>query len=375
MRSLRQEELKRAAGAAPIERLAVDAYRIPTDAPESDGTLAWSSTTLVTVHVECAGVRGFGYTYGDRATAQLIHQTLKPVLENRDGLETSARWNDMAAALRNAGRPGIGSMAIAAVDTALWDAKAKLFRAPLVALLGAAREAVPTYGSGGFTSYSLERLGEQLGGWAAQGLRYVKMKVGREPERDAVRVRAARRAIGERTALFVDANGAYSRKQALAEAEAFAVHNVTWFEEPVSSDDLEGLRLVRDRAPAGMAIAAGEYGYDLHYFRRMLEAGAVDVLQADATRCGGVTGFMEAAALCAACSVPLSSHCAPSLHVPLMCAARAGVHLEYFHDHVRIEEMLLDGAPRPRQGFLHPDRSRPGLGVELKASDAERFRC
>ena len=360
---------------AAIAKLSVDAYRVPTDAPESDGTFAWDATTLVAVHVECGGVRGFGYTYGERATAALIFQALKPVVEDRDALDTRARWLDMAAALRNAGRPGIGTMAIAAVDAALWDARAKLLGVPLAALLGASRDAIAVYGSGGFTSYSIERLAEQLGGWAAQGMRFVKMKVGRDAQRDASRVRAARRAIGEAVELFVDANGAYTRKQALAEAEAFAVHDVAWLEEPVSSDDLEGLRLLRDRAPAGMAISAGEYGYDLVYFRRMLEAGAVDVLQADATRCGGVTGFMEAAALCAAFQLPLSSHCAPSLHLPLMCAARAGVHLEYFHDHVRLEEMLFDGAAKPRGGLLAPDPGRPGLGVELKRADAERFRC
>src|SRR5205085_10704766 len=130
---------------------------------------------------------------------------------------------------------------------------------------------------------------------------------------------------------FVDANGAYGRKQALAFAAAFAEQNVTWFEEPVSSDDLAGLRLVRDRAPAGMDMAAGEYGYDLYYFRRMLEAGAVDVLQADATRCAGITGFLQLAPLCQARGFALSAHCAPSLHVHPCCAVLPLRHLEYFH--------------------------------------------
>ena len=357
---------------ASVRGVSVDVYRIPTDAPESDGTFEWSATTLVAVHVECGDVRGFGYTYAPVAAARLIEDELKSILEKRDVLDTAARYHDMAAALRNAGRPGIGTMAISALDAALWDAKAKLLGVPLATLLGAARDAIAVYGSGGFTSYTLERLAAQLGGWAAGGMGFVKMKVGRDPEQDPVRVRAARRAIGERTELFVDANGAYSRKQALAEAEAFAVHNVSWLEEPVSSDDLEGLRFLRDGC--AIPIAAGEYGYDLFYFRRMLDAQAVDVLQADATRCGGVTGFMQAAALCAAYNVPLSSHCAPSLHLPLMCAAQRGVHLEYFHDHARIEAMLFDGFRGPERGTLRADPSRPGLGVELKARDAERFR-
>lgn len=359
---------------AKISRAAVAAYTIPTDAPESDGTLEWRSTTLVVVSLRAADRDAIGYTYADKATATLIHETLLPLLDGKDALDTNARWLEMAAAIRNLGRPGIASMAIAAVDAALWDLKAKLLDIPLAGLLGKAREAIPAYGSGGFTSYSPERLREQLGGWAAQGFRCVKMKVGRDVSNDIERVKAARDAIGKETALFVDANGAYARKQALALAFGFSESNVAWFEEPVSSDDLEGLRLLRDRGPAGMAISAGEYGYDLPYFRRMLQAQAVDVLQADATRCAGVTGFMAAASLAEAFGVPLSSHCAPMLHLPLMCAARNAAHLEYFHDHARIESLLFDGFLQPHGGLLKPARQRPGLGIELKASDAQRYR-
>jgi len=236
-----------------------------------------------------------------------------------------------------------------------------------------ARPAVPIYGSGGFTSYSIERLQQQCGEWGREGMRFVKIKVGRDPPHDIERAHAARTAIGRDVELFVDANGAYSRKQASRFADAFATAGVTWFEEPVSSDDLAGLALLRDRAPGGMAIAAGEYGYDLPYFRRMLEAQAVDVLQADATRCAGVTGFLAVGALCEAVCMPLSSHCAPTLHLPLCCALRSAVHLEYFHDHVRIENMLFDGAAQPAEGKLHPDLARPGLGIEFKHSDASRY--
>ncbi|TFV91523.1 hypothetical protein E4K72_20480 [Oxalobacteraceae bacterium OM1] len=204
-------------------------------------------------------------------------------------------------------------------------------------------------------------------------MRHVKMKVGRQPGRDLARVRTARAAIGAGPELFVDANGAYRRKEALAFADAAAGLDVTWFEEPVSSDDLDGLRLLRDRAPPGMAITAGEYGYDQPYFRRMLDAQAVDVLQADATRCGGITGFLSAAALCEAYGVPLSSHCAPSLHTPLCCAAPAAIHLEYFHDHARIEHMLFEGAPEPADGMLSPFRDRAGLGLELKEPEARCY--
>lgn len=351
----------------------VSVYRVPTDTPESDGTLEWDSTMLVLVEIGAGGKSGLGYSYADTATATLIRDKLAAVVEHRNALDIPGAWMAMIRAIRNLGRRGIASMAISAIDSALWDLKARLLGLPLCKLLGMVREYVPVYGSGGFTSYDERQLRDQLGDWARHGFGMVKMKVGREPQHDPARVKAARDAIGGRARLFVDANGAYSRKQALRLAQTFAENEVAWFEEPVSSDDREGLRLLRDRAPPGMDIAAGEYGYDAWYFRRMLEAGAVDVLQADATRCAGISGFMQAAALCQAFQVPLSGHCAPSIHAHPACAAPSLRHIEYFHDHVRIESMFFDGALTAVDGALHPDLSRPGLGLEFKRADAERY--
>lgn len=358
---------------ARIDEIVVSTYVVPTDFPESDGTLAWSSTTLVLVEASGGGRTGLGFTYADAATATLVRTLLADVVVGRDALDVPAAWQAMVRSIRNLGRPGICSMAIAAVDVALWDLKAKLLDLPLVGLLGAVRGELPVYGSGGFTSYPIPRLEEQLSGWVARGIPRVKMKVGRDPEHDEERVRAARRAIGPSAELYVDANGAWDRKQALAFAERFEPQGVSWLEEPVSSDDLAGLRLVRDRAPAGMDVTAGEYGYDLPYFRRMLDAGAVDVLQADLSRCAGVSGFLAVAALCEAWGVPLSSHCGPALHLHPGCAVGAMRHAEYFHDHVRIEEMLFDGVARPTDGALRPDLTRPGLGLEFKQADADRY--
>jgi L-alanine-DL-glutamate epimerase-like enolase superfamily enzyme len=155
---------------------------------------------------------------------------------------------------------------------------------------------------------------------------------------------------------------------------SFGALGMSWFEEPVSSDDLDGLALLRSRGPAGMDIAAGKYGYDQPYFLRMLRAGAVDVLQADATRCACITGFLRAADLSDAFGVPLSSHCAPSMHVHACCAVARFQHLEWFHDHVRIERMFFDGALEPRRGELRPDPTRPGHGLELRGGEIERFR-
>ncbi len=357
----------------PLERLTVSIYTVPTDLPESDGTLEWNKTTLVLVHATAASQTGLGYTYADSATAALIHDHLAKLLIGTNAMAPTAAYMSMWRQIRNLGRPGICSMAIAAVDCALWDLKAKLLELPLVTLLGQVRAGAPIYGSGGFTSYSDRQLATQLGGWVNEGIPRVKMKIGRDAKRDVQRVRVARQAIGPGAELYVDANGAYSRKQAIAQAEIFAEHHVSWFEEPVSSDDLEGLRLVRDRAPAAMDIAAGEYGYDIFYFRRMLGAGAVDVQQADITRCGGVTAFLQVGALCEAHNLPLSGHTAPSLHTHVGCAIPAFRNLEYFHDHVRIERMFFDGFPELVDGELRPDLSRPGIGLELKRADAERY--
>ena len=357
----------------PIKKLSVAAYKIPTDKPESDGTCEWDSTTIVIVEAEAGDQRSLGYTYADEATAKLIDSKLKHVVIGRDASSPNDCFVAMVKSIRNLGRAGICSMAISAVDTALWDLKAKLLGVPLVRLFGQIRDAMPIYGSGGFTSYSNEKLQEQLDGWVEQGIPRVKMKIGRDGKADPDRVAAARQAIGEEAELFVDANGGYSRKQALELSYVFSELDVSWFEEPVSSDDLAGLHLMRDDGPPGMDIAAGEYGYDVTYFERMLDAQAVDILQADATRCGGYTGFFQAAVLCEAHHLPLSSHCAPALHLPIGCSARPFRHAEYFHDHVRIEKMFFDGVAQPNDGALAPDLSRPGNGLELKRKDVEKF--
>ena len=358
---------------ASIDRLTASAFTIPTDRPESDGTFAWDSTTLALVEIDAAGTRGIGYSYGSPAIVSVVRNHLADVVAGRDAMDVRGAWDAMVQCVRNTGRPGIASHAIAAVDTALWDLKSRLLDLPLASLIGQARDSVPVYGSGGFTSYSDRELEEQLARWADSGIRSVKMKVGREPARDVARLRTARSAIGADVELFVDANGAYERKEALRFADAFAEQDVRWFEEPVSSDDLEGLRFIRDRGPAGMAIAAGEYGYHLPDFRRMLEAGAVDVLQADATRCAGITGFLQVAALCEAFGIPLSAHTAPALHLAPCSALQCVKNIEYFHDHVRIERLAFDGVAPLLDGELVPDTTVPGSGLVFKRSDVERY--
>ena len=354
-----------------VERIEVSAYTVPTDSPEADGTLQWDSTTLVLVEAIGGGKRGLGYTYGDLSVGKFIESKLAETVRGEDAMSPPAAWSAMQGAIRNAGRPGVGAMAVSAVDIALWDLKAKLLEVPLADALPRFHDAVPIYGSGGFTSYSPDRLREQLGGWVSEGIPRVKMKVGREPEKDPERVGAVREAIGEGTELLVDANGAYTRKQALYWAERFAEEGITYLEEPVSSEDREGLRLLRDRGPGGLAIVAGEYEWTLPQLADL--AGCVDILQADVTRCAGITNLLRVDGICKGRQIPFSAHCASSVSAHACCAVETLAHLEYFHDHVRVEGMLFDGALDPEAGHLRPDPSRPGLGLEPKRADVEEY--
>jgi L-alanine-DL-glutamate epimerase-like enolase superfamily enzyme len=356
-----------------IQRLEASAFKVPTDFPEDDGTAEWDSTTLILVEVVAGKISGLGYSYSHECCVPLIREKLFPIVRGKNPFSLSVLWNEMNSAVRNLGRHGIAMSAIAAVEVALWDLKAKLLNLPLAKLLGAVREKIPVYGSGGFTSYSEKQLRRQFQNWISEGISVMKMKIGREPDRDETRVKSARKAIGEKAKLFVDANGAFTPKQALNFAEKFSEQSVTWFEEPVLSDDLNGLRFIRERAPAKIEIAAGECNYDLWQAQKMLEARAVDVLQADATRCG-VTGFLQMANLCEAFQIPLSAHTAPALHAHLCCAANRAKHVEYFHDHVHIEQMFFEGATtKHKNGFLSPDFSQPGLGLEFKRKNAAKF--
>ncbi len=357
-----------------IQKVKTSAYKIPIATPEADGTLKWDHTTLVLVEIEAGGKTGVGYTYSDASAASLIDHTLKKLLANKNVLDIPAITDSLIHHIRNNGTCGIAMMAVSAIDNALWDLKAKIFDVPLFALLGKAKDNMLLYGSGGFTNYTDKELQQQFCNWREKGIRHLKMKIGSDPAKDVERIKAARNAIDEKTEIFVDANGAYTVKQALNLAQQFSQYHVTWFEEPVSSDNLHGLNFIKEHAPFSINIAAGEYGYNLPYFHSMLNAGAVDVLQADATRCGGISGFLKAGYLAEANQIPFSSHCAPSVHLHAALSLSSFFIAEYFFDHVRIEKMLFDGVSPPEDGCLVPDPTRPGMGIEFKHSDAEKFR-
>jgi len=356
-----------------VRELTTSVYTVPTDQPEADGTFRWSSTTLVVVELVSENMSGLGWSYATPACAALIEEVLRDVVVGTSALDVPGTWSAMIRSCRNLGRPGVVSMAVAAVDIALWDLKAKLFGLPLCRLLGQ----VPVCGSGGFTSYNDDTLTRQLSGWVHDlAIPRVKIKIGESwgtnPGRDLDRIRRARQVIGADAELYVDANGGYTPAQAVRMAHAMATDDVTWFEEPVSSDDLDALAGIRSQILPD--VAAGEYGYDLPYFRRMCASGAVDCLQADVTRCAGITEWLRVAALAAAHGLQVSGHCAPNLHAHPAASIANLRHLEYFHDHVRIENDLFDGALDPSGGVLRPDQGRPGLGLEIRHSLAAQYR-
>jgi L-alanine-DL-glutamate epimerase-like enolase superfamily enzyme len=357
-----------------VERIQVSAFRVPTPARETDGTFEWDATTLVLVQACAEGQTGIGYTYADRATAVFIEEHLRAAVVGVEIPSPQAAWARMRHVVRNVGRPGVASMAIAAVDTALWDLEARRRELPLVELLGRRRGAVLLYGSGGFISYSNDELAAELERWRRDGIRLAKIKVGRDDAADVERLRFARSVVGDDVQLMVDANGAYTPRRAVAQGARYAELGATWFEEPVSSDDVRGMVAVRRALRGAMDVAAGEYGYDLPHFDRLIGAGAVDVLQADVTRCAGITELLRVDALCAAANLPLSLHTAPALHLHVACALDQLRHLEYFADHVRIEDMFFDGVPRPVNGQLTPDTSRAGNGLTFCSRKAEPFR-
>lgn len=359
-----------------IESIEASAITVPTDQPEADGTARWDSTTIVVVTVTSAGLTGTGWTYGPPACADVVDRELADVVVGRDPMAVTGTWTAMVRSVRNATRAGVVGYAISAVDVACWDLKARLLGVPLIDLFGAVRESVPVYGSGGFTTYDDERLTSQVAHWVHDlEIPRVKIKIGQDrggaEDRDVERVARARAAIGADARLFVDANGAYDAKQAVRVLHACDDANVTWYEEPVSSDDLSGLRLVREAVDAD--VAAGEYGTDIGYFRRMCAADAVDCLQIDATRCGGYTEWLRAAAVAAAYEVPISAHCAPQLHASVAAATPNLRHIELFHDHDRIEQLLFEGARSPAGGAISPDRAATGHGLTVRPEALAEF--
>lgn len=302
-------------GAVRIDRVTATSYRVPTATPEQDGTLDWDATTAVVVHLAAGDDEGVGWTYSGTAAHTVISDLLTDVLVGRDPAGVTALWEDMRRACRNVGIRGLVMQAISAVDIALWDLAGRRAGRPVHKLFGADGAAVPIYRSGGFTNLTERQLADEIAERQAAGCQAMKIKIGRDDARDRERIEQVR-GVAPGVELMVDANGAYTRGRAGRMGHLLDELGVVWFEEPVSSDDVEGLALLR----AGLRcdVTAGEYVSDAY---------------------GGVGNLR---------------------------------HVEWFVDHVRLEPMLWVGVPRAADGTVAPNAA-PGHGLRLRP-EAEEYR-
>lgn len=360
-------------GGPRIDRVTTAVYDFPTPEPEADGTFTWSATTAVTAAVHAGGRTGLGWTYSSPAAAKVIEHHLAGAVQHHDAFDVPGGWQAMRRACRNLGTKGLVMHAISAVDIAWWDLKGRLLETSLVRLFGRARQQVPIYGSGGFTTYDDRQLAEQVEWWHSVGASAMKIKIGQDRggnvPRDLARVAQLAEFAGSGVALMVDANGGYTTAQARRVGAELDALGVVWFEEPVSSDDVEGLGIVRNSVRCD--VTAGEYAADDYDARALVPV--VDCLQLDVTRCGGFTGWLSAAAVAQAHNLEVSGHCAPALHAHVAGAAPNLRHVEWFVDHARLEPELVDGAPLVRDGALHVDPDRAGHGMSLSTrADAHR---
>jgi L-alanine-DL-glutamate epimerase-like enolase superfamily enzyme len=315
------------------------------------------------------GIEGIGVTYhevGGEATKSLIDEAIAPRLIGRDPFDTEVLWNEFFGYLRGVGRKGLAFGALSAVDIALWDIKGKALGMPLYKLFGGGRTAVPVYASGGWTSYSDEKLVEEVQGMLDRGFSTVKVKVGVEggtnPNRDLARVRKLREAIGPDVRLLLDANNCWDAATAARFANRVAEYDPFLLEEPVFADDIPGL--ARFKRSTDIPLGTGEHEYTRFGVRDLLLADAVDVVQADGARVGGFTEMLKIAALTQAWNVPFAPHAMENIHLHLLAAIPNGLFLERLLLFEDVTARVFADAPVPIDGHLHvPDL--PGLGLAL----------
>ncbi|MSQ59058.1 MAG: mandelate racemase/muconate lactonizing enzyme family protein [Betaproteobacteria bacterium] len=343
-----------------------DLYRIELPVTLSDSTHGdMTHFELVTARIrDASGAEGVGYTVTVGCNGHAIHATIEHDIasrlagQNADLIEFL--WRKMWWATHYGGRGGAASMAIAAIDIALWDLKARKFGVPLWTLLGGHDAKVPCYAGGIDLYFTLGQLLAQTDDNLKRGFRAIKMKVGRPSlSEDAARVKAMRSHLGADFPLMVDANMRWSPDEAIRAARAFQAHDIYWLEEPTIPDDVEGhARVVRE---GGVPVATGENLHTLYEFAQMIRAGAVTFPEPDVTVCGGVTGFMKIARLAEGFNLPVTSHGAHDVTVHLLAAAP---NRSYLEAHGFGLDRYIAQPLKIHEGFaIAPDR--PGHGIEF----------
>ncbi|WP_313693012.1 mandelate racemase/muconate lactonizing enzyme family protein [Halorarum halobium] len=354
---------------AEVESFAVS---IPLAEPVSFATRTVEERDHAVTYVRTDdGVEGLGYTLGYGGAglvADAVTDVLAPIVEGEDPRDTERLWREMFDGTVQIGRKGVMLRAIATVDVALWDVAAKAAGVPLYKYLGAYRDSVPAYASGGYyrEGKGLEGLREEMGRYVERGHDAVKMKVGRlSPAEEAERVAAVRETIGDERVLMVDANGAWkSKPEALRTCRAIAEYDPYFVEEPVMPDGVSLMAEVNDALE--YSVAAGELEFSRYGFAELLREGAVDVVQPDATVCGGITEWLKVANTAASYDVPVAPHYNWDLHAHLVAASENGTWVEYFHrdSDVKVFDDVIEEPLTPEDGEIAlPDR--PGHGIEL----------
>ena len=272
------------------------------------------------VHIQTdEGISGLGIGQSSPGVREVIEKTFKELLIGKDPFNIEELWDLMFWKIRGYGRKGVAFCALSAIDIGLWDLKSKALGLPLFKLLGAFRESVPVYGSGGWTNFSESELLSEMTSYVEQGIPRVKMKVGKnfgQSEREDIeRLAAVRKEVGDDVAIYVDANNGYFPKQAIYMAKEFEDFQVGWFEEPTLADDPRGLAKISNATT--IPIATGEHEYTKYGFRELMQAEGVDIVQPDVGRVGGVTEWMKVAHMAHGFNLPVAPHAVLLVHLHL----------------------------------------------------------
>jgi L-alanine-DL-glutamate epimerase-like enolase superfamily enzyme len=350
----------------------VDVHLVSSEVPAgiADSTRKVETLGFAIVRVTTdQGLEGIGVTYhevGGEATRELIRRNMAPRLIGRDPLETEVLWQEFFHYLRGVGRKGLSFCALSAIDIALWDLKGKIAGLPVYRLLGGTRSRMPVYASGGWTSYDDDQLVAEMKSMVARGYAIIKMKVGfdggRKINRDVVRVRKVRDAVGPDIRILVDANNCFDAATAVQLANRIRECDITLFEEPVFADDIPGL--ARFRRGTDIPLATGEHEYTKFGVRDLLLAEAADIVQVDGARVGGYTEMLKCAALTQAWNVGFAPHAMEHIHMSLVAAIPNALFLERLLMFEGVTERVFKNAPAPVDGHMTvPDV--PGIGLEL----------
>jgi L-alanine-DL-glutamate epimerase-like enolase superfamily enzyme len=324
--------------------------------------------TIVRVRTD-QGLEGIGLTYhevGGEATRSLIQYDIAPKIIGRDPMDTEVIWNELFNYLRGVGRKGLTFCAISAVDIALWDLKGKILDLPLYRLLGGGRTKVPVYASGGWTSYDDDELVAEMQDMVGQGYTHIKFKVGVDgamnPQRDALRVRKVREAVGPEVRLLLDANNCWDAATAVKFANIVREYDIFLFEEPVLADDIPGL--ARFRRGTDIPLATGEHEYTKFGVRDLILAEAADIVQVDGARAGGFTEMLKIAAMTQAWNLKIAPHAMEHMHLHLVSVAPNALFLERLRLFENVTNAVFIDPPMPVAGHMDIPQE-PGLGLRL----------